>query len=87
MTQLSSSKREITVGQLAARSGVTVFALHFYQAQGLISAGRTTGNQRRYWTPCPTAGRLPPGTGSACPRPGAVTWTPGSASWRICGTG
>jgi len=48
MTQLPSTTREITVGQLAARSGVTVSALHFYEAQGLISARRTAGNQRRY---------------------------------------
>jgi MerR family redox-sensitive transcriptional activator SoxR len=39
---------EITVGQLAARSGVAVSALHFYEARGLITARRTTGNQRRY---------------------------------------
>jgi MerR family redox-sensitive transcriptional activator SoxR len=36
------------VGQLSARSGVAVSALHFYEAEGLISARRTTGNQRRY---------------------------------------
>jgi MerR family redox-sensitive transcriptional activator SoxR len=39
---------EITVGQLAARSGVAVSALHFYEAQGLIASRRTAGNQRRY---------------------------------------
>jgi MerR family redox-sensitive transcriptional activator SoxR len=39
---------ELTVGQLAARSGVTVSALRFYEEQGLISARRTAGNQRRY---------------------------------------
>ena len=48
MTQVPSATREITVGQLAARSGVTVSALHFYEAKGLISARRTAGNQRRY---------------------------------------
>jgi MerR family transcriptional regulator, redox-sensitive transcriptional activator SoxR len=48
MTQVTSVAREITVGQLAARSGVTVSALHFYEARGLISARRTAGNQRRY---------------------------------------
>ena len=48
MTQVPSVPREITVGQLAARSGVTVSALHFYEARGLISARRTAGNQRRY---------------------------------------
>jgi MerR family transcriptional regulator, redox-sensitive transcriptional activator SoxR len=39
---------ELTVGELSARSGVAVSALHFYEAQGLISSRRTTGNQRRY---------------------------------------
>ena len=39
---------ELTVGQLAARSGVAVSTLHFYEAEGLISARRTAGNQRRY---------------------------------------
>jgi MerR family transcriptional regulator, redox-sensitive transcriptional activator SoxR len=48
MTQIPSSTREITVGQLSARSGVAVSALHFYESQGLISARRTPGNQRRY---------------------------------------
>jgi MerR family transcriptional regulator, redox-sensitive transcriptional activator SoxR len=46
--QVPSAAREITVGQLAARSGATVSALHFYEARGLISARRTSGNQRRY---------------------------------------
>jgi MerR family redox-sensitive transcriptional activator SoxR len=39
---------ELTVGQLAARSGVAPSALRFYEEQGLISSRRTTGNQRRY---------------------------------------
>jgi MerR family transcriptional regulator, redox-sensitive transcriptional activator SoxR len=39
---------ELAVGEVAARSGVAVSALHFYEAQGLISSNRTTGNQRRY---------------------------------------
>ncbi len=39
---------EMTVGQLAERSGVTVSALHFYERQGLISSRRTEGNQRRF---------------------------------------
>lgn len=40
--------REFSVGQLSARSGVAVSALHFYEREGLISARRTPGNQRRY---------------------------------------
>ncbi len=39
---------ELTIGQLAARSGVAVSALRFYEAEGLIAARRTEGNQRRY---------------------------------------
>jgi MerR family redox-sensitive transcriptional activator SoxR len=36
------------VGELAARSGVAVSALHFYERQSLITSRRTAGNQRRY---------------------------------------
>jgi MerR family transcriptional regulator, redox-sensitive transcriptional activator SoxR len=38
----------LTIGEVAARSGVSASALRFYETQGLIAAGRTTGNQRRY---------------------------------------
>jgi MerR family redox-sensitive transcriptional activator SoxR len=38
----------MTVGELAARSGVAVSALHYYETRGLIRAGRSSGNQRRY---------------------------------------
>jgi MerR family redox-sensitive transcriptional activator SoxR len=40
--------RELTVGEVAARSGVTVSALHFYESKGLIKSWRNSGNQRRY---------------------------------------
>src|SRR6202044_139967 len=43
-----ATPRELTVGQVAERSGVAVSALHFYEAEGLISSRRTEGNQRRY---------------------------------------
>jgi MerR family redox-sensitive transcriptional activator SoxR len=42
------AERDLSVGQVADRSGVAVSALHFYEAEGLISSRRTTGNQRRY---------------------------------------
>ncbi|WP_105104478.1 redox-sensitive transcriptional activator SoxR [Microbulbifer pacificus] len=45
---MSRQNGVLTVGQLAARSGVSVSALHFYESRGLISSWRTTGNQRRY---------------------------------------
>lgn len=38
----------LTVGEVAARSGVAVSALHFYERKGLIRSVRSRGNQRRY---------------------------------------
>ncbi|MQA83383.1 MAG: redox-sensitive transcriptional activator SoxR [Streptosporangiales bacterium] len=48
MDQPRWDRDELTVGELAARSGVAVSALHFYERQNLISSRRTSGNQRRY---------------------------------------
>jgi MerR family transcriptional regulator, redox-sensitive transcriptional activator SoxR len=45
---MSVEQGELSVGELAARSGLSVSALHFYERQGLISSRRTSGNQRRY---------------------------------------
>jgi MerR family redox-sensitive transcriptional activator SoxR len=39
---------ELSIGELARRSGVAPSALRFYEAEGLITAHRTDGNQRRY---------------------------------------
>ena len=41
-------QKELSVGEVAKRSGVAVSALHFYEARGLIRSNRTGGNQRRY---------------------------------------
>ncbi|WP_438294660.1 redox-sensitive transcriptional activator SoxR [Streptomyces sp. HUAS TT7] len=48
MPQIPEKIHELTVGQLSARSGAAVSALHFYESKGLISSRRTSGNQRRY---------------------------------------
>ncbi|AZQ70914.1 MULTISPECIES: redox-sensitive transcriptional activator SoxR [Streptomyces] len=48
MPQITKKICELTVGQLSARSGAAVSALHFYETKGLISSRRTSGNQRRY---------------------------------------
>ncbi|MBD3897230.1 redox-sensitive transcriptional activator SoxR [Halomonas sp. ML-15] len=40
--------RELSVGEVAARSGVAVSAIHFYEAKGLIASRRNAGNQRRF---------------------------------------
>jgi len=42
------TSRELTVGQLAARSGVAISTIHFYEAKGLIKGWRNRGNHRRY---------------------------------------
>lgn len=39
---------EWTIGALSARAGVAASALRYYEDQGLISARRTDGGQRRY---------------------------------------
>lgn len=39
---------ELTVGEVAERSGISVSAVHFYESKGLLKAWRTSGNQRRY---------------------------------------
>ncbi len=38
----------LSVGEVSARSGLAVSAIHFYERQGLIRSMRTAGNQRRY---------------------------------------
>jgi len=40
--------KELTIGQLAARSGVASSTLRFYESRGLLRSTRTDGNQRRY---------------------------------------
>jgi len=41
---------QLTIGQVAERSGVSPSAIRFYEARGLIGSTRTAGNQRRYDT-------------------------------------
>ncbi len=41
-------KSELSVGEVASRSGLAVSALHFYESRGLIASVRNAGNQRRY---------------------------------------
>ncbi|AGW94888.1 MerR family transcriptional regulator [Ralstonia pickettii DTP0602] len=38
----------LSVGEVAARTGLAVSALHFYESRGLIASTRSGGNQRRY---------------------------------------
>ena len=41
-------RTRLAPAEVARRSGVPVSTLHFYEKQGLITAERTPGNQRRY---------------------------------------
>jgi MerR family redox-sensitive transcriptional activator SoxR len=41
-------RRQLSVGEVAKRSGVAVSTLHFYEFKGLIRSSRSRGNQRRY---------------------------------------
>lgn len=38
----------LTIGELARRTGLSVSAIRFYEARGLVSPIRTGGNQRRF---------------------------------------
>lgn len=38
----------LSIGELARRTGLSVSAIRYYEARGLLSAIRTDGNQRRF---------------------------------------
>ncbi|WP_168378720.1 MULTISPECIES: redox-sensitive transcriptional activator SoxR [Acinetobacter] len=46
--EVESGKPWLNIGELAARSGVNVSALRFYEDKDLIWSTRSSGNQRRY---------------------------------------
>ncbi|MFI7439796.1 redox-sensitive transcriptional activator SoxR [Nonomuraea indica] len=48
MTVPAAPAKELTIGELAGRSGVPTSALRFYEREGFIRSRRTAGNQRRY---------------------------------------
>lgn len=43
-----NSTDQLSIGQVAHRSGIAVSALHFYEREGLIFSSRNEGNQRRF---------------------------------------
>ncbi|MFC0338900.1 MerR family transcriptional regulator, redox-sensitive transcriptional activator SoxR [Kushneria avicenniae] len=45
---LSPEKKFLSVGDVSQRMGIAISALHFYEREGLITAHRSAGNQRRY---------------------------------------
>jgi MerR family redox-sensitive transcriptional activator SoxR len=38
----------LTIGELSRRTGLSVSAIRFYEARGLVAAVRSAGNQRRF---------------------------------------
>ncbi|MDP9402986.1 MAG: redox-sensitive transcriptional activator SoxR [Actinomycetota bacterium] len=42
------SEEELSIGAVAARSGMSVSALRFYEERGLITATRSRGGRRQY---------------------------------------
>ena len=42
------ASESLTMGEVTHRSGMAASALRYYEREGLISATRTTGGQRRY---------------------------------------
>jgi len=48
MAQTAVMGDAMTIGEVAARSGVATSALRFYEDQGLITAERTDSGHRRY---------------------------------------
>jgi MerR family redox-sensitive transcriptional activator SoxR len=45
---MMSSAPLLTIGELARRTGLSVSAIRFYEAKGLVEAIRSSGNQRRF---------------------------------------
>ncbi len=45
---MTTTSEFLTISEVTARSGVASSALRFYEAKGLISSHRTSGNQRRF---------------------------------------
>ncbi len=46
--KIDSEKEYLSVGEVSKRSGVTISAIHFYEAKGLLRSYRNQGNQRRF---------------------------------------
>lgn len=54
MAATTLDRHPLTIGEVAAASGVAASAIRFYERQGLLTSHRTSGNQRRYdaFAPC-----------------------------------
>lgn len=48
MDRASTAAQEMSVGELAERSGVTGSTIRYWESRGLLESRRTLGNQRRF---------------------------------------
>ncbi|MFJ3006830.1 redox-sensitive transcriptional activator SoxR [Pseudomonas fluorescens] len=48
MQERITDHQNLSVGQVAKRSGLSVSTLHFYESKGLLASQRTVGNHRVY---------------------------------------
>jgi len=45
---MSSRPEHLSIGEVAERTGVSISALRFYEAEGMVTPTRSAGGQRRY---------------------------------------
>ncbi len=45
---VNRGNEQLSIGEVAARTGLAVSAIRFYESQGLVSATRNPGGQRRF---------------------------------------
>ena len=79
---MSSMEVGLTIGEVATRSGFAPSAIRYYEREGLLSAQRTSGNQRRYRGTC--LGDWP---SSARPATSGCPWTRSRRPWRCWRSG
>lgn len=48
MSSRKSSQDELSIGQIAARTGIAITAIRFYEKEGLLQPMRNSGGQRRF---------------------------------------
>ena len=48
MNKPNARKKELSIGDLAARTGVAITAIRFYEEEGLLQPLRNSGGQRRF---------------------------------------
>lgn len=46
--RIDPRKTALSVGDVAKRSGIKISTVHYYDAEGLITSWRNSGNQRRF---------------------------------------